>query len=201
MSPNAGRTGILAAVRDALEGRRPEPHPGTLAGAHPDPFGNPRVRLLAFTRRFLAAGGEVFVLRTRAEARVWLQDLVAGLGPAAVAPDVPGHLVPRTGGGSPPAEAPLGISLARGAVAETGSLVLDARGDRRVQLLPPVHLIWVLEDTLHGTLAEALARTGADPTAALALHSGPSKSADIGQILVQGVHGPGRVLAAVLQER
>ena len=31
-----------------------------------------------------------------------------------------------------------------------------------------------------------------------ALHSGPSKSADIGQVMVTGVHGPGRVVALLL---
>jgi L-lactate dehydrogenase complex protein LldG len=41
------------------------------------------------------------------------------------------------------------------------------------------------------------ARERAPLPAALALHSGPSKSADIGRILVRGVHGPGRLVAAV----
>ncbi|MGC8905434.1 LUD domain-containing protein, partial [Thermus sp.] len=34
--------------------------------------------------------------------------------------------------------------------------------------------------------------------AALGLHSGPSKSADIGQVMVKGVHGPGRLVVVVL---
>ena len=33
---------------------------------------------------------------------------------------------------------------------------------------------------------------------AIGLHSGPSKSADIGQVLVRGVHGPGRVIAVLV---
>jgi len=33
---------------------------------------------------------------------------------------------------------------------------------------------------------------------AIALHSGPSKSADIGQVMVRGVHGPGRLIAAII---
>ena len=34
---------------------------------------------------------------------------------------------------------------------------------------------------------------------ALGLHSGPSKSADIGQVMVKGVHGPGRLVVVVLE--
>ena len=45
---------------------------------------------------------------------------------------------------------------------------------------------------------EALERCRARLPAALALHSGPSKSADIGRVLVSGVHGPGRIVAAIL---
>jgi L-lactate dehydrogenase complex protein LldG len=45
-------------------------------------------------------------------------------------------------------------------------------------------------------------KPGSDPVAslpsAIGLHSGPSKSADIGQVLVRGVHGPGRVIAVLV---
>jgi L-lactate dehydrogenase complex protein LldG len=109
--------------------------------------------------------------------------------PIVLAPPIPA---------APPEEAPLGVSLARLAVAETGSLLLDSREGRRVQLLPPCHLIWVREETVVGTLAEALFRVKGDLPSALAFHSGPSRSADIGQIMVQGVHGPGRVVVGIL---
>ena len=49
---------------------------------------------------------------------------------------------------------------------------------------------------------KAAIEPASDPTAhlpsAIGLHSGPSKSADIGQVLVRGVHGPGRVIAVLV---
>jgi len=88
--------------------------------------------------------------------------------------------------------------MAVGAVAETGSLRLDARDGRGTQLLPPTHVVVVHAARIHLTLADALRRLRGDLPSVLALHSGPSKSADIGQILVTGVHGPGRVVAVVV---
>jgi L-lactate dehydrogenase complex protein LldG len=61
-----------------------------------------------------------------------------------------------------------------------------------------VHLVWIDERRIYQELGDALAAVRAEPLpAALALHSGPSKSADIGRIVVTGVHGPGRLVAVV----
>ncbi len=98
----------------------------------------------------------------------------------------------------PPSEAALGVSLAVGAAAQTGSLLLSSKEGRRPQLLPPVHLVWVHAPDVRTTLGDALEACRENLPATLALHSGPSKSADIGQILVTGVHGPGRIIAAIL---
>lgn len=108
-----------------------------------------------------------------------------------------GALIPGLSG-APPETAALAVSRARCAVAETGSLVLDARDGRRTQLLPPVHLVWLHTSEIHATLREALQALGPDLPSGLGLHSGPSKSADIGQILVKGVHGPGRVVVGLI---
>jgi L-lactate dehydrogenase complex protein LldG len=87
--------------------------------------------------------------------------------------------------------------MARGGVAETGSLILDARDGRRTQLLAPTHVVLVRASDIHETLSDALASLRTDLPSAIGFHSGPSKSADIGQIMVKGVHGPGRVVALV----
>jgi L-lactate dehydrogenase complex protein LldG len=153
----------------------------------------------AFTEVFTAAGGEVVALASVGEARRWLAGFVAGFVAASVGRGVPDELSPDLPAAGAE-EAPLGVGVARCAVGETGSLVLDARDGRRTQLLPPVHLVWLRAADVHATLREALLAVGDDLPSALGLHSGPSKSADIGQILVRGVHGPGRLVVGLLRD-
>lgn len=87
-----------------------------------------------------------------------------------------------------------GFTAARGAIAQTGSLVLwPGPGEPRLlSLVPPVHVVLLAAESIHATLDELLRVQGwarALPTNAL-LISGPSKSADIEQTLTYGVHGP-----------
>jgi L-lactate dehydrogenase complex protein LldG len=148
---------------------------------------------------FEAAGGEVVRIAPVEDARAWLREFCSPFGSAAVGETVPAELRPEVAT-APPHEAELGVSMASGAVAETGSLALDARDGRRTQLLPPTHLVWVRASMVQASMAGAFATSRDDLPSAMGLHSGPSKSADIGQILVTGVHGPGRVIAAILGE-
>lgn len=134
-----------------------------------------------------------------AEASAWLRDFTAELSSAVLSPRVPRELCPAIPLAEPRA-AQLGVSVALAGAASTGSLLLDSREGRGLQLLPPVHLVWIAAADIHPDLESALdhvRRVGALP-AVLALHSGPSKSADIGRIVVTGVHGPGRLVAAVV---
>lgn len=87
-----------------------------------------------------------------------------------------------------------GFTGCRGAIAETGTLVLwpDEREPRLLSLVPPIHLVLLEAETIRSTFAELLAEQGwkrGMPTNAL-LITGPSKSADIEQTLTYGVHGP-----------
>jgi len=82
-------------------------------------------------------------------------------------------------------------------VAETGSLILPSTGTRAVQLLPPVHIVWVPADRIFARLEDALLAMRPELPAGVGLHSGPSRSADIGRTLVTGVHGPGRCIAVL----
>jgi L-lactate dehydrogenase complex protein LldG len=152
----------------------------------------------AFARAFRRAGGEVVLLADRDAASEWLAGFAGEHASSAVAADVEAALRPRLPD-APAAEAALGVSRAVGAAADTGTLLLDSRRGRGLQLLPPTHLVWVEAATVRSTLEEAMEDArGAELPPVLALHSGPSKSADIGQIVVTGVHGPGRVVAAVV---
>lgn len=194
----SARDRILGRVRGAVAAREAVAHPGDFAGERPaGALSDDAVR--AFTDGFTAAGGEVVELASRAEARNWMATFATGFDTASVGATVPQDLVPGRAA-APPEEAALGVSRARCAVAETGTVVLDAADGRRTQLLAPTHLVWLEAGDLHGTLRDALRALGSDLPSALGLHSGPSKSADIGQILVRGVHGPGRVVVALIRD-
>lgn len=208
---------ILGRVRAALAGREVLPHPGRLERAGgagtatrgpgegergldgPRALGDRDEVAEAFARSFAASGGETVRLRSVAQARDWLAGFSGEFRSAAVSPDVPMDLRPELPQAEP-ASAELGVSLAVGAASATGSLLLSSRHGRALQLLPPVHLVWVDVDGIREGLEQALrvARSRGPLPAVLALHSGPSKSADIGRIVVTGVHGPGRVVAALL---
>ena len=195
------RDRILQRVREANREREPVAHPGSLPETIEPPWavGYEGVAdpVEAFESRLRDAGGEVVRLTDEAAARTWLMDFASDFESVSVCEGVPQALQPALPA-APPSEATLGVSVAVGAAAQTGSLVLSSREGRRSQLLPPVHLVWVRAQDVRATLGDALQDCRDDLPATLALHSGPSKSADIGQILVTGVHGPGRIVAAIL---
>ncbi|MEJ2203441.1 MAG: LUD domain-containing protein [Gemmatimonadota bacterium] len=189
------RDRILARVRDALAEREGREHPGPFEGWRPEGADVPADT--AFSQRFTEAGGEVVRVSSTDEARSWLNATARAAGDVVLGATLPGQLHPDAPR-APAESAALGISMARGAVAETGSLILDARDGRRAQLLPPRHVVIVDAGRVHATLVEALRSLADDLPSAVGLHSGPSKSADIGQMLVKGVHGPGRVVALIV---
>jgi L-lactate dehydrogenase complex protein LldG len=97
--------------------------------------------------------------------------------------------------GEPPALDGAGISRALYGLADTGSVVLAASGEepRANSLLPDVHVTILDEGRILPGLEELFEAVGGDLPSALAIVTGPSRSADIEQMLAVGVHGPGEV--------
>jgi L-lactate dehydrogenase complex protein LldG len=95
------------------------------------------------------------------------------------------------------ASAAFGITGADYALADTGSLVLFSSPEeaRMVSLLPPVHVALVPRERILTGLDELLTEVPlpADRSSSMLLITGPSRTADIEQILVRGVHGPGEI--------
>ena len=191
----AMRKRILGRIQRALEHR--------FKPALPEPLvlpGLPQAEALdLFSERLVGNGGEVVRLEHLEAAREWLARFAQAFAGVAVGRTVPPELHPELPV-LPPEEAPLGISWALGAVAETGTVILSSEEGRLSQLLPPAHLVFVPAGRVYASLGEALGVLKARLPSALGLHSGPSKSADIGQIMVKGVHGPGRLVVALLLE-
>jgi L-lactate dehydrogenase complex protein LldG len=88
-----------------------------------------------------------------------------------------------------------GITLAAGAIAETGTIMLkDASTSSRLAALSPwVHVAVLPTSQIYRDVADAVATLGADPN--IVWCTGPSKTADVEGILIQGVHGPGVQIA------
>ncbi|GAB2699665.1 lactate utilization protein C [Paenibacillus thermoaerophilus] len=102
----------------------------------------------------------------------------------------------------------LGIVWPDAAIANTGTLVLQARGGRgrSVSLLPDVLFAIFRADQLVTRMGEAFERvrqgceSPADWPSSLNLVTGPSRSADIENDLTIGIHGPGKVYAAMIAD-
>jgi L-lactate dehydrogenase complex protein LldG len=85
-------------------------------------------------------------------------------------------------------------------LADTGSVVLASGPEepRARSLLPEVHISLLAEDRIVAGLDDLFAALGQDLPSALAIVTGPSRSADIEQSLTVGVHGPGEVHVVLL---
>lgn len=96
----------------------------------------------------------------------------------------------------------VGITSADYALADTGSLVLFSSPEeaRMISLLPPAHIAVVPRERILTGLDELFAREPlpAERSSSMVLITGPSRTADIEQILVRGVHGPGELHVVVV---
>jgi len=99
------------------------------------------------------------------------------------------------------AVADIGITSADYALADTGTLVMISSPEeaRLISLLPPAHLAIVPRERILSGLDELflLLPRPAEQTSSMVLITGPSRTADIEQILVRGVHGPGQITVVI----
>ena len=100
------------------------------------------------------------------------------------------------------AAAGMGITGADYAIAETGSVIVMPRKglSRLVSLVPPIHVALVRPDDLIESLDDLMLfrrleyhRNDGDMGSYLNFITGPSRTADIEQTIVVGVHGPKEV--------
>jgi L-lactate dehydrogenase complex protein LldG len=98
--------------------------------------------------------------------------------------------------------ADVGITSADYVLGDTGTLVMLASPEeaRLVSLLPPAHIAVVPKERILTGLDElfALLPDPSAQTSSMVLITGPSRTADIEQILVRGVHGPGQIMVVVV---
>ncbi len=96
----------------------------------------------------------------------------------------------------------VGITSADYALADTGTLVMlsSPREARMISLLPPAHIAVVPRERILTGLDElfSILPDPAAQTSSMVLITGPSRTADIEQILVRGVHGPGQITVVVV---
>lgn len=83
------------------------------------------------------------------------------------------------------------VTLATAAIAESATIVLtDAVTTSRLSALAPWrHIAAIPRSSLHRSIGDAVAMLPNDPNVVWV--TGPSKTADVEGILIQGVHGPG----------
>jgi L-lactate utilization protein LutC len=168
-----------------------------------------------FGQNFEKLGGKCFFVREPGEVVPVLAELLQGKRVVAsnapflaacgitALPQVQSGFTDREALRAACAAADVGISSASYALAETGTLVMLASPEepRLVSLLPPMHIAVFPRSLMLANLDELLAvlPNPAEQTSSMVLITGPSRTADIEQILVRGVHGPGEIYAVIVE--
>jgi L-lactate utilization protein LutB len=185
------RDQMLARVRSALgrSGNDPVPEPPPVRLQVPDvSLADPPAQ---FTAALSALGAQVILPYRKEDVREVIKRIVRGR-----------TVVTTEAGDVRIAE--IGINFADYALADTGSLVFltESHESRLISLLPPIHIAIVARKKILSGLDELFTLVP-QPTArssAMALITGPSRTADIEMRLVRGVHGPGEIHVIIVED-
>lgn len=99
----------------------------------------------------------------------------------------------------------VGLTLAHGGIAETGTLVLwsGEQSPRLLSLVPPIHIAILHASRVVESLMAMITKenwAAGLPTNVI-LVSSPSKTADIQQTLAYGAHGPKQLVVVLVEDR
>lgn len=145
-----------------------------------------------FRRRLEEHGGRLHEAASLAAARELAGELVGG---ATVARWHDSALEEIAGAEAPPERAEVSLIAADVAVAQTGAIGFSHRQGRprAAGLLPERQIALVRADDLVDTMAQALARfygSAGRPPSSVVFVAGPSRTSDIEQRSIRGVHAP-----------
>jgi len=208
------RETLLAKVRQGL-GRAAGHLPASLAAPRLQiPLSDRNLFTPLFVRNFENLGGKSMLVREAGEVVGALEPLRAGK--RVVASNAPfladcgitglagvqSGFTDRDALRAACVDADIGITSADYVLADTGTLVLLASPSeaRMISLLPPVHVAVFPRSRILTNLDElfGILPAPAEQTSSMVLITGPSRTADIEQILVRGVHGPGEIYAVIV---
>ena len=200
------RENILARIARANARPRPAPLPVVPLDAIFPPIGDPRQRFLDecagnLTEVFQTsdsvetAAALATILSTVPMGEVYVQDAEALRPLAGVI--LQSRQVRLSSEGAPAETTQASLTVAHGFVAQTGSILTSSDcGGRGASIVPPCHIVYGRGEQIVPDIAAALARVPiAVPGASyVGLITGSSRTADIEKILVQGAHGPRRLV-------
>lgn len=205
------REAILQRIRQGLRTRVAEaekpPEPGEIFAPIPDPLERFQQECAAnLMECVLTTGPEqsaqqiARVLATLPPGEVYVQDDPALKG--IIEQTAGSRPVRWSSEGAPLEISQATISRAQALIAQTGSVFVTAAcGGRGISVVAPCHIVFATIDQLVPDLQTALSRASRDgeleKNSFACVISGSSRTADIEKILVQGAHGPIRLVVIV----
>ena len=213
-SENSSRDRILQQIRAGL--RTVVPEPPALASDRVifEPVANPLERFqqecvlnlmeCALTADRAASARQLSqVLQSLPEGEIFVQDDPSLRQLIEVA--APGRPIRWSSQGATAEASQATITLADALIAQTGSILVTAGcGGRGASVIAPCHIVYATVDQLVPDLTTALSRASRDGildrNSFACVISGSSRTADIEKILVQGAHGPRRLVVILQRE-